>query len=95
MVAVSTRVTIFRIGLNPQYNSGYLILGDADWASLEEGKKYKVVIRLDGLTPWDAEAAGFRFKPVRPGDFVFLNINFKNPDFLEKNYAEKFIQIKK
>lgn len=59
MVAVSTRGTIFRIGLNPKYNRGYLILGAADWASLEEGKKYKVVIQLDDLTPWDAEATGF------------------------------------
>ena len=81
MVAVSTRGTIFLIGLNPKYNSGYFILGDADWASLEEGKKYKAVIRVDYLTPWDAEATGFGFKPVRPGNFVFLNINLKNPDF--------------
>jgi hypothetical protein len=57
------------------------MLGDADWASLEEGKKYKVVIQLDDLTPWDAEATGFRFKPVRPGDFIFLDTNFKNPIF--------------
>ena len=81
MVAVSTRGTIFRIGLNQKYISGYLMLGDADWASLEEGKKYKVVIQLDDLTPWDAEATGFRFKPVRPGDFIFLDTNFKNPIF--------------
>ena len=57
------------------------MLGDADWASMEEGIKYKVVIQLDDLTPWYAEATGFRFKPVRPGDFVLLDINFKNPDF--------------
>ena len=57
------------------------MLGDADWASMEEGIKYKVVIQPDDLTPWDAEATGFRSKPVRPGDFVLLDINFKNPDF--------------
>ena len=57
------------------------MLGDADWASLEEGKKYKVVIQLDDLTPWDTEATGFRFKPVRPGDLIFLDTNFKNPIF--------------
>ena len=94
MVAVSTRGTIFRIGLNPKYNSGDLMLGDADWASLEEGKKYKVVIQLDDLTPWDAEATGFRFKPVRPGDFVFLNINFKNPDFLEEIMRRNLFKLK-
>ena len=65
----------------PKINKGYLMLGDADWAWLEEGKKYKVVIQLDDLTPWDAEATGFRFKPVRPGDFIFLDTNFKNPIF--------------
>ena len=94
MVAVSTRGTIFRIGLNQKYFSGYLILGDADWASLEEGKKYKVVIQLDDLTPWDAEATGFRFKSVRPGDFVFLNINFKNPDFLEETMRRNLFKLK-
>ena len=71
----------FKIGLNPKYNSGYLMLGNADWASLEEGQKYKAVIQFDVLTPWDAEATGFRFKPIRSGDFVFLDINFKNLNF--------------
>ena len=74
----------FRMGLNPKYNSGYLMFGDADWASLEEGQKYKAVIQLDDLTPWDAKATGFRFKPVQPGDFVFLKIIFKNLNFLEE-----------
>ena len=70
------------------------MLGDADWASLEEGNKYKVVIQFDDLTPWDAEATGFRFKPVRPGDFVFLNINFKNPDFLEEIMRRNLFKLK-
>ena len=40
------------------------MLGDADWASLEEGKKYKVVIQLDDLIILDAEATGFRLKAL-------------------------------
>ena len=84
----------FRIGLNPKFDSGYLMLGDADWASLEEGKKYKAVIRVDYLTPWDAEATGFGFKPVRPGNFVFLNIIFKNLNFLEEIMRRNLFKIK-
>ncbi len=70
------------------------MFGDADWASLEEGQKYKAVIQLDDLTPWDAEATGFRFKPVLPGDFVFLNINFKNSNFLEEIMRRIFFKLK-
>ena len=57
-------------------------------------EKYKVVIQLDDLTPWDAEATGFRFKTVRPGVFVLLNINFKNPDFLEKIMRRNLFKLK-
>ena len=53
--------TELRIGLDAIRQELVVILGDADWKSLEEHKNYTLEIQFSDRSPWEAPAKGFKF----------------------------------
>lgn len=82
--------SIIRIGFDMlEEASGYMILGDADWTSLERGKEYTLQFQFGKESPWDGDAIGFNF----PGhSSTFLKISFSDPNFL-KEFMKKHSMI--
>lgn len=69
--------TVFRLGFDRTDDSAYLMVGNDDWSSIEEGKDYALEIRMDRAAPWEAPATGVRldgspflFIPLDEADFV-------------------------
>ena len=78
--------TFLRIGFDPSKNySGYILLGDKDWNSLEVDKDYPLSLKFDQETPWNATARGVRFGS---GKVTFLHFIFDEGDLL-KEFARK------
>ena len=65
--------TVLRIGLDPSEGNGYIMVGDPDWQSLEEGKDYAMRVRFGRATPWEAEASALRL-----GDLPVLVFRFSD-----------------
>ncbi|MDF2809883.1 MAG: hypothetical protein K0S56_914 [Microvirga sp.] len=48
--------TVLRFGFTKNPNGGYISVGNLNWSSLEEGKTYKISIRMDDEPAWNASA---------------------------------------
>lgn len=85
-LAIYEEGTVFRIGFDPSRNySGYIVLGDQAWESIEVDKDYPLVFKFDDETPWNATATGVRFGS---GEITFLHASFDKGDFL-REFARK------
>ncbi len=73
--------TVVRIGLNPQADNFYLLIGNDAWSSLEAEKGYELTIRFDRRAPWDVAARGLQFNP---GETVYLHAQSTKFDFIEE-----------
>jgi len=88
--------TVMRIGVNPENDKGYLILGNDKWKSLEAGKDYNIKLKFDDETPWEGSARG-----VLMGDVgvAFLWVDFDDSnlfkEFMRKNVIQVFYNRKK
>jgi hypothetical protein len=70
--------SILRVGFDPAAETGYVILGNDDWTSIELGKDYELVLQFDEEVPWEATASGiFMGHP-------FLYMPFTDFDFLDE-----------
>lgn len=78
LLGAYTQGEIIRIGVNNQTRSGYVLLGNEKWKSLETGKEYDLVFAFEGDTPWKVQA-----KAVQIGASTMLLALFKNSKFLD------------
>lgn len=74
--------TGFRVGFDPTNDAAplYIMLGNDNWASLEEGKRYDLIIQMDNETPWEAPAVGVTLSDP---EFVMLYVATDDPAFLD------------
>jgi len=79
---------LFRIGFNRKNDTGYLIVYDNDWRSIELGKEYKIAIRFDNEDPWEAPMYGRNVNGV-----VMLVTTFSDPDFLTQFMQKHTIKM--
>ena len=77
MLASYTLGEILRIGFNNVQRNGYLMVANPAWRSLEAGKEYDLSFDFPGDAPWRGT-----FVAKKLGDLTFLEISFKNPNFL-------------
>ncbi len=73
--------TVIRIGLNPQEDNFYLLIGNDAWTSLQPETGYDLTIRFDRRAPWDVSARGLQFNP---GETVYLHATSSKFDFIEE-----------
>lgn len=79
--------TAFRIGFNiGSKNTGYIIVGNNKWKSLEVGKEYPITLKFDKAEPWSGDAIGFKFDEKDPSAYLFLK--FSDPE-LFKDFMRK------
>jgi hypothetical protein len=87
--------TALRIGLYGGQAALHFVVGDDDWKSLEEGKKYALDIQFGDESPWSGDAKG-----VRMGDagaiFLWLQIDGleKVSTFLKEFMEESNVDIR-
>ena len=82
------RGTIVRIGFDVASRAIYLVFGHDDWKSLEEGKRYPVVVRFDNSQDYNGEMKGERL-----GKAIFLVHHNLNADFLKDFMARNSMEI--
>jgi hypothetical protein len=85
---VFERGTIVRIGFDVASRAIYLVFGHDDWKSLEEGKRYPVVIRFDNSQDYNGEMKGEQL-----GKAIFLVHHNLNADFLKDFMARNSMEI--
>lgn len=100
-VASWTGGTVLRIGLNPQKDNFYMLIGNDSWTSLENDQKYDVSIQFDSRPRWDVSATGLQFNPgetvylhAQSSKFEFIN-EFKRGNRLKLSYGGKEIDVLK
>ncbi|KMW60693.1 hypothetical protein AIOL_000857 [Candidatus Rhodobacter oscarellae] len=79
--------TVLRIGLNPAEDSFYFLIGNEDWASLEDDREYEIKIRFGPQPAWNISARGLRLGDA-PGGDVYLHAKSENFDFVEEFMRE-------
>jgi hypothetical protein len=84
-----TNNTVFRVGIN-QKDPGnyYLMIGNSDWASLSEGRDYKLEFKFGQQTPWDVPT-----KAVRIGDSTDLLATFRDTTFWKEFIAAPYLSV--
>lgn len=82
--------TVFRVGFqNPDSSAAlYVALGNLNWTSIEVGKDYDLVMRIDNGTAWTSPARGFRF-----GEMPALVVNTNEVDFFEQLMRKHALQV--
>ncbi len=91
--ATFARGTMLRIGLDKTATGGgYIIVGNNDWKSIEEGKHYKISIKFDNQTPWIGNATGIKFNANAKISFLYLP--FGESEFLEEFMTKNSLEIK-
>ena len=88
ILAVFDGDTLVRIGFDPSNQDYYLILGDADWQSIEEGKDYDLTITLGHRRPWDATANG-----ISLSDSTALMVRSDDTHFLDEFASQQNIRV--
>ncbi|MCG6902719.1 MAG: hypothetical protein LJE68_08560, partial [Rhodobacter sp.] len=71
---------ILRIGLNPQKDNFYMLIGNDKWASLQPDRDYDIEIKFDNRAAWNVSARGLQFNP---GELVYLHAESTKFDFIE------------
>lgn len=73
--------TVLRIGLNPQKNNFYTLIGNDAWTSLEDGKTYDIAIQFDSRPRWDVKANGLK---LGSGGTVYLHAQSTKFEFIDE-----------
>jgi len=73
--------TFLRIGLNPEVDNFYLLIGNEKWSTLRAGQEYDIQIRFDNRAPWDVSANGFQFND---GGTVYLHAASTKDEFIKE-----------
>jgi hypothetical protein len=77
--------TALRIGFTKSdFKSSYILIGNAKWESLEEGKDYDLMVEFDSLGGWNLPTTGQKLRGV-----VFLR-----GDFADNKFWDEFLQAK-
>ena len=82
--------TGFRLGLNANDNSIYMIVGDPNWQSIEMGKVYSVEIVFGDETPWTADALGMSFDPPEDQPFLLIGVETDRDSMI--TFMREFMQ---
>jgi hypothetical protein len=83
--------TLFRIGLDRRDDlTSYVLLANADWRSLSEGKDYGIELRFDDEEPWSATA-----KAIKLDKKTALSISFSDNSFWGEFAAAQQLAIKR
>lgn len=83
--------TVFRTGFDITNGKGYIIVGNKEWASLEEGKEYPLSLKFGNEPAWSGDAIGFQFNNTGG---VYLYIVFSNLDLLEEFMRKTSVEIR-
>jgi hypothetical protein len=75
--------TVVRLGFSPDDDEAYLMVGNAKWNSIQDGKDYDVQVRMDRDSPWYVTATGVQFDGL-----PFLMAETDDTDFL-LDFAKK------
>lgn len=79
VIGVYDGQSYFRLGFDRANDTGYFIIGNAAWRSIESGKLYPINVEFDGEPPWEVTATGVDF-----GGLTGLWGNFDNADFINE-----------
>ena len=82
--------TILRIGLNPQEDNFYMLVGNEKWTSLNDGENYEIEIKFDNKPTWEVSATGLQFNP---GEVVYLHAESTKFDFIEEFMRQSAMKI--
>ena len=80
------RGSVLRIGF--ANDGAYVAIGDTRWQSLEVGKKYHVILRVDQLSPWEGN-----YSVVRIGTLPMLTIKINGARFLREVAEGQWLAI--
>lgn len=83
------RGTVFRIGLSPESESLYVMIGHVSWNSIEHGKSYRLNARFGNKAPWKIDATGYQL----PGGFTVLMFDATDDRFVTEFQREHSISI--
>lgn len=86
--------SVFRIGIDATDKkwAGYMLFGNDDWASLEEGKEYSLTYVFDSSEPWFGDAVAFKFNKY--DDVTYLVQRFDKPDLFKDYMRKNSVKIK-
>lgn len=73
--------TVLRIGLNPEEDNFYMLIGNEKWTSLQPDQEYEIEIKFDRKPGWDVSTRGLQFNP---GETVYLHAESTKFDFIEE-----------
>ena len=82
--------TVFRIGINPETDSYYFLVGNDAWPRLQPDGDYQIRIRFDSRSPYDVSATGLQFNP---GELVYYFAQTKIYAFVEDFMARNSMAI--
>jgi hypothetical protein len=80
--------TELRLGFDPDNGEAYMMVGNAKWGSIEEGKDYDIEVKMDRDSPWLATATG-----ANMGGLPILWASTDEPNFLVDFAKKKGLQV--
>jgi len=82
--------TFMRIGLNPEADNFYFLVGNDKWASITPDQEYDIQIKFGNKAAWDVSAIGFQFNP---GELTYLLARSTKYDFIEEFMRQSNMRI--
>ena len=73
--------TIVRIGINPETDFYYVLIGNPRWAPIVAEREYALSVQFDSRAPWDVTATGLQFNP---GELVYYYAQTQQFDFINE-----------
>ena len=80
---------VARIGFDPGSKGFYLLVGDTDWASMEDGAEYDVALQMGSRPEWTAIAVGARLS-----DIPALLVVFDDANFIAEFAAQRYVALR-
>ena len=84
----------FRVGMDKLDGGMYVMIGDQDWKSLEEGKNYPIKIYFGNASPWVGDASALSFYEFPS---LILRIGYSDSanaaEFFEEFMTKTFVEI--
>jgi hypothetical protein len=87
MVGSWTQGEVVRIGIDSERKTGYLMIANEKWRSVQEGNKYELRFQFDAETPWRGDSRG-----IKMGTATFLLVKFHDATFF-KEFATKNVLV--
>ena len=88
--------SVFRLGLNRDNDTVYVIWSNPDWKSIEYGKSYDLAIEFGNESPWSGTATGFSFDPPNNQPFLHLELDVGSEataNFVLEFMQEQFVKV--